>query len=239
LAIFENNSNLSFNVWIFGLQWVLVNTVGYFLINYLFLQLLPQSGLPLFSGNQIMWSVGFFLSLLLSAGVSGLILGGGQWYLLQRHFIWPVSWIWISMLASFVADITANLLPYPTADTAIFIVPIGALIISVLFGTVQCFVLRNQVYYASWWIVANGLGRFLGSVIFMVLVLSDIVQTFPSNYLNTVVEIMNRMLQEVILVTCLIWLLKITVRKDAEEESLLSATEPNNQNAGELASKVL
>gem|GEM_PF-6771930 len=214
-----NNSDLPFNVWIFGFQWVLVNSIGNFLLGYLFLHMLPQSSLSLFSSYQEAWGLGFFLNLLLSGILTGLVLGGGQWFLLQRHFVWPVSWIWISILGWFAVGIWATIMPFPTLNTAIFVVPIGALISGIILGAVQWLILRQQVYYASWWIIANGLSWLTRTFISLALYLSGFDRTSPLyGLLDTIVEIFKQGLQETIIVLCLIWLLKITLRKDAEIE---------------------
>ena len=124
------------------------------------------------------------------------------------------------MLGWFAVDIWANIMsPFIGPNTAIFVIPIGALIGGMVLGAVQWIVLRQQVYYASLWIIASALSWFTGTFISLVLYLSGFRRTSPPyDLLDTIVEIFKRGLQETIIVLCLIWLLKITLRKDAEIE---------------------
>lgn len=152
--------------------------------------------------------------------VAGLVLGGLQWFLLQRYFEWPLAWIGASVIGYIVVDGWSSIAGYwITARTAMFVVPGAAIVAGVLLGTAQWFILRKEVYWAGWWIVASGLSWFASSFISLLLSLTHIANNFaPYTIADRTAWIFNQGVNETILVVCLIWLLLISLRKDAEIE---------------------
>lgn len=206
------DSYLPFNPWYFWLQWVLLNVLGHFALRYLFLEVLPYANGPWF---EILRS-----SILVSGIVSGLVLGGIQWFLLRRYFEWPLAWIGASVIGYIVVDGWSSIADYwITPSTAMFVVPGAAIVAGVLLGTMQWVILRREVYRAGWWIVASGLSWFASSFISLLLSLTHIANNFvPYTIADRIAWIFNQGVNETILVVCLIWLLHISLRKDAEIE---------------------
>lgn len=205
------SADLPFNIWIFSGLWILINVVGEWFLQYLFLQLLPTNSIPSYSLEQESGGVNLLLYTLLTVIVSGLIIGGGQWILLRRYFEWPVTWILVYMAGELAVTIWSDSTsPFMNSNAAFFIVPLGALIAGVLFGTAQWFVLRKEVYYAGWWIVASAFSWFTRSFLALIFYLLGIVGN------TSVLWLSRNIFAEAIMVGCLVWLLSITLKKDNE-----------------------
>jgi hypothetical protein len=209
----NNHSYLPFTPWIFWLQWILLIIGSNFVLRYIFLELSLR-----YPGG---WIESFRSSLLIHAVIYGLVLGGVQWVLLHRYFIWPLSWIGFSIAGWIVVDIWFNIISYwITAWTAIYVVPASAIIAGALLGAVQWFVLRKEVYCAGWWIVASALGWFVSAFISLILSLTNIAKNYgPYTLTDRVAWVFNRTVEETIIVICLIWLLYVTLKRDAEIET--------------------
>ncbi len=170
-----------------------------------------------------LWSVQWFIAWvgngIISGIVTGLIIGGLQWYLLQRYVDWAREWLIFSIIGWVLVDLWYGLVSiFMTPTSATFLVFVGSIIAGLLLGVMQWLVLRQYVYQAGWWIVANSLAWFISSFLFLIVVQAGIVNTLtPYELVNRVDKVVRWIIKESITAVCLVWLLGTKFRDLVEE----------------------
>ncbi len=210
----KSNNVLPFNIWVFGFLWVFLNTVGFVLLNYLFLYLLPTISIPSLSEVAPLWSFNFFIYTLISGVITGGLLGTLQWYLIQYYVEWPKSWIIATIIGAIIVDLwygVGSALIGPQISGIGFLV-LG-LVGSSLLPIVQWAVLQKLVDYAYLWIVVGVLSGFVASFVVDVLYFSGLMSVAVLyGYDWQVSQIVSQIVNETIMVSCLIGLLYITLK---------------------------
>lgn len=130
------------------------------------------------------------LSNILVGGAIGAALGAGQAFVLRHHIRQAASWVRASAIGMAIGNIlsftTSGIaydivygsrpVPFPANDPggAIAVMAIRAAVVGVAVGMAQWLILRRQVHWAGWWVLASMLawsggiiaGHFGGAVLY-------------------------------------------------------------------------
>lgn len=132
--------------WWFWFQWVLANSVGWF-VGVLVAQWT----------NHIIGSFGPAVF----GTVFGAVVGSLQWLVLRKRLSQARWWILATVLASAILFSTSDVLSNAASDVVSNTVIQGVVIsslIGLVIGSAQWLVLRKQLSQSHWWILANILG---------------------------------------------------------------------------------
>jgi hypothetical protein len=205
---------LPFNAWIFGFIWVCLHVVCFFVLDYLLFKVLFDLGLV---GQIETWSFRFFVYFFLLAILRGFVFGIVEWYLLQRHFEWPLTWIAATIVGFLLLDLRIYLLAeftVPSGSSNYFLNPIfyGPILGNGLYAGAQWFVLRKEVSYAWLWIIVSMLSWIVAiyaSYIIGLLFFAELMIWY-----GEIGRFIRFIVMETIKVSCLIWLLYVTLKQD-------------------------
>lgn len=110
----------------------------------------------------------------LVGALGGIILGFAQWLVLRRYIQHSVQWIVATVIGSLLAWFTgltiSTLMAFAYAGASNTIVFIQKLVLvsaalGGILGFCQWLVLRTQISFSIWWIVANALACSLGLLV--------------------------------------------------------------------------
>ena len=212
---------LPFNMLNFIFIWVILHVIVGFLYDYYILFLEPPISAPFtlspddFTQFRI-WAL-FIENIrtFIYGIITGLAIGGIEWYLIQRYFKWSKMWIVMTIIAAIIANFWSHFTRgfiSPTTGFAVFL--ITATISGGIFGLAQWFVLKKEVYNAYVWILASILGGFLGAFVSRSVNLPMVLGKIDATNEIIIFEILRGAITEIVLVGFLIGLFYFTLKQD-------------------------
>ena len=210
---------LPFNPWGFGVLWVLLHFIVLTLIGALvtpLLSMILMPSLPISIHPFEKWEY----ILIINSFITGLVIGGVEWYLLQRYFEWSKAWIVVTAIGFILSRVWLNftlewvhfLLGFISAE--IGLVLINAAVSSVLIGVAQWFVLRGKIDNAYLWILASLAGGLAGVFVVELYFIGISDSVNPDRFEQGIIDVVSLVVDETIKVACLIWLLQLTLKQE-------------------------
>ncbi len=214
----SGNTILPFNPWGFGVLWVLLHIIGLFLIGALVTPLLSMILMPLPLSIHPFEKWKYIL--IIDSFVAGLIIGGIEWYFLQKYFEWPKAWIVATVIGFTLSRVWLNftlewfhfLLGLISIEVGVFL--INAAVSGVLLGIAQWFVLRGKIDNAYLWILASLISGVAGAFVVELYFrgINDLVN--PDSFEQVVINVLKQVVVETVRVACLIGVLILSLKRD-------------------------